>query len=65
MNYVQNILVPLLNAEYTIPVAFHPFDKINQRWMSDPKKILQYSKKLKQEQHKEQEKEEIEEAEKP
>jgi hypothetical protein len=47
MNYVEKILVPLLNAEFTIPVSFLPFDKINKRWMTEPKTILQYSKKLK------------------
>lgn len=33
MNYVQKILVPLLNAEYTVPICLHPFDKINNRWI--------------------------------
>lgn len=40
MNYVQNILVPLLNAEYTVPVCFHAFDSVNNRWLSDPKQII-------------------------
>lgn len=42
--------MPLLNTEYTVPLCLHGLDKINNKWLNDPSQILQYSKKLKQEQ---------------
>lgn len=49
MNFVQCLLVPMLNAEITFPVCLHPFDRFNNRWMIEGKKILLQSRKGRQE----------------
>lgn len=39
MNFIMNILVPILNAELDVPVCFHPYDSQSKRWLSEGKKI--------------------------
>lgn len=44
MIFVTNLLVPLLNSEKTISVAFHPFDSFSNKWLAEGKKILEYKR---------------------
>ncbi|KAL4506801.1 hypothetical protein ABPG72_001222 [Tetrahymena utriculariae] len=44
MIYVTNLLVPLLNSEKTVSVAFHPFDSFSNKWLAEGKKILEYKR---------------------
>ena len=39
MFFVNNVLVPLLNAESEIPVCLHPYDPHARRWITDGKKL--------------------------
>lgn len=37
MNFILNILVPILNAELDVPVCLHPYDSQSKRWLSEGK----------------------------
>lgn len=47
MVFVTNLLVPLLNSEKTLAVAFHPFDSLSNKWLVEGKKILDYKRESK------------------
>lgn len=39
MNFILNLLVPILNAEQDVPVCLHPYDSQSKRWLSEGKII--------------------------
>ena len=45
MNFVTNLLVPLLNSEADIPVCLHPYDSHNKRWLTEGRRMERIVKK--------------------
>ena len=39
MNYINNLLIPLLNAENTLPVCLHPYNSKTKQWSTRDKKL--------------------------